>query len=182
MRKFDKEADRAVTKELTQMHQLEAFALQDASTLTYEQHRWALESIMHVKHKHDDSNKARLCADGRKQRLMIRKDKSASPTVCSDLVFITAAVEVAERRRTAVVDLPGAYLSANMDDKEEVLMVLRGDLANMMACQAVQGTLRLPQIRPPVLSQTVKKTCMDGASPSTHTTCACATRTFVANK
>ena len=88
---------------------------------------------MHVKHKRDDSKKAHLCADGRKQRLTMRKDESASPTVCTDSVFITAAVEAAERRRTAVVEIPGAYLSADMDNEEEVLMVLRGDLANMMA-------------------------------------------------
>ena len=66
MHKFGEEADRAVTKELTQMHQREAFAPQGASTLNYEQRRRALESIMHVKHKRNDSKKARLCADGRK--------------------------------------------------------------------------------------------------------------------
>ena len=118
------------------MHQREAFAAQDASKLTYEQRRRALESIMHVKHKRGNSKKARLCADGRKQRLMMRKDESASPTVCTNSVFITAAVEAAERRRTAVVDLPGAYLSTDMDGEEEVLMVLRGDLAYMMALAA----------------------------------------------
>ena len=36
MRKFGEEAGRAVTKELTHMHQREAFAPQDASKLTYE--------------------------------------------------------------------------------------------------------------------------------------------------
>ena len=91
---------------------------------------------MHAKHKHEDSKKARLCADGRKQRLTMRKGESASPTVCTDSVFISATVEAAKRRRTAVFDLPGAYMSADMNDEEEVLMVLRGDLANMMALAA----------------------------------------------
>ena len=39
----------------------------------------------------------------------------------------------------AVVDLPGAYLSASMDNKEEVIMVLRGDLAELMALAALEG-------------------------------------------
>ena len=65
-----------------------------------EQRRRALESMIHVKHKRDNSKKARLCADGRKQCLTMNKDESASPTVCTNSVFITAAVEAAERRRT----------------------------------------------------------------------------------
>ena len=60
------EASRAVTKKLTQIHHRGAFAPRDVSKLTYEQRRRALESIMHIKHKQDDSKKARLCADRRK--------------------------------------------------------------------------------------------------------------------
>ena len=84
---------------------------------------------MHVKHKRDDSKKALLCADGRKQWLTMRKEETTSPTVCTDSIFITAAIEATENRRTAVFDLPVAYLSVDMDNKEEVLMVMRGNLA-----------------------------------------------------
>merc|ERR1712086_1181062 len=148
VQKFGSEAKNAVTKELTQVHNCEAFAPQDANLLTYEQRNQALESIMHVKHKRDDSKKARLCADGRKQRLTMRKDETTSPTVCTDSVFITAAIEASENRRTAVVDLPGAYLSANMDDEEEVLMVMRGDLAEMMALAAPEVYQKYVAITP----------------------------------
>ena len=68
MRKFGDE-NTALTKEVTQMHNHEAFVHQDIDLLTYEQRRRALESIMNVKYKQDDSKKARLCANGRKQRL-----------------------------------------------------------------------------------------------------------------
>ena len=91
---------------------------------------------MTVKHKRDDSKKGRFVADGRKQRGQFERDEAASPTVNIDSVFITAAIEASEHRKTAIVDLPGAYLSANMDNEEEVLMVLRGDLAEMMALAA----------------------------------------------
>ena len=130
---------------------------------------------MHVKHKRDDSKKARLCADGRTQRLPMRKDKTTSPTVCTDSVFITAAIEAAENRCIEVVDLTGAYLSADMDNEEEVLMVMRGDLAEMMPSptqksttnmslahvtvkknhirESMQSAVRLPQISTPFLPQ-----------------------------
>ena len=52
------------------------------------------------------------------------KDKTASSTVCASSVFVTIAIEAGERRRTAVVDLPGAYISANMHDKEEIVETL----------------------------------------------------------
>jgi hypothetical protein len=66
MRKFEDEAKIAVTKELSQMHSHEAFTPQDINLLTYKQCHRPLESIMHVKHKQDNSEKARLCANGRK--------------------------------------------------------------------------------------------------------------------
>ena len=85
----------------------------------------------------------------------MREDESASPTVCVDSVFITAAAEAAELRRTAVIDFPGAYLSADMDDKEDVLMVLCGDLVSMMAL-AAPGVYRkyvavTPDVKPIVV-------------------------------
>ena len=51
-------------------------------------------------------------------------DESASPTIGLDSVFITATTKAAEEGDVAVVDLPGAYLNVNIDDREEVLMVL----------------------------------------------------------
>ena len=93
---------------------------------------------MTVKEKRDESLKGRFCTDGRKQRGTMEKDESALPTVAMDSVFITASMEAAEHRDVAVVDLPGAYLSADMDDEEEVLMVLRGPLAELMALTAPQ--------------------------------------------
>ena len=134
---------------------------------------------------------------------MMRKDESVSPTVCTDSVFITAALEAAKRRRAAVVDLPGAYLSANMDDEEEVLIVLCGNLANMMALAA-------PEVYPKYVAATLDgkpilyvkrarrsttasswssysitscgRTCMGRDSASTRTTRVCATRSFVVNR
>ena len=55
----------------------------------------------------------------------MQKEETTSPTVCTDTMFITAALKAADNRCAAMVDLPGAYLSANMDDKEEVLMIIQ---------------------------------------------------------
>ena len=116
-----------------QIHTRNAYVPLDAAKLTPAQKAAALESIMTVKHKRDDSIKSRFCADGRKQRGHIPREETASPTVTLDSVFITSAMEAHEERDTAVVDLPGAYLSADLDSNDTVIMVLRGHLAELMA-------------------------------------------------
>ena len=44
--------------------------------------------------------------------------------------MLTSTIDALEGRDVAVVDIPGAYLSADMDD--EVHIVFRGALAEMM--------------------------------------------------
>ena len=48
----------------------------------------------------------------------MEKDESTSPKVGLDSVIITNMIEVKEKRYVAIVDVPGAYLSADLDDKE----------------------------------------------------------------
>ena len=53
-----------------------------------------------------------------------------SPTVSTEEVMLTATINTLEGRDVAVVDIPGAYPSADMDD--QVHVVFRGALAEMM--------------------------------------------------
>ena len=47
-----------------------------------------------------------------------------------EAVLITAVVDAYEHRDMAIVDIPGAYLSSDMD--EEVHLCLRGRMSEMM--------------------------------------------------
>ena len=60
--------------------------------------------------------KARGCADGHKQRDKIMKQESASPTVATESVFITAVVDTHEGRMVKIVDVPGAFMHPDQDD------------------------------------------------------------------
>jgi hypothetical protein len=44
--------------------------------------------------------------------------------------MITSAIEANECRKVITLDIPGAFLHADLD--EEVIMVLRGELAELM--------------------------------------------------
>ena len=103
----------------------------------------ALESIMLVKEKRDKSLKGRFCVDGRKHCSTMGKDELASSTVAMDSVFITASIEATKHRDVAVLDLPGTYLSADMDDEEEVLVVRHAPLTELMALTAPRSIANL---------------------------------------
>ena len=86
--------------------------------------------LMFMKEKRDGTIKGRGCADGRKQRDKYSNSDTTSPTVSTEAVLITSVIDALEGRDVAVVDIPGAYLSAEMDD--EVFMIFRGIMAELM--------------------------------------------------
>jgi hypothetical protein len=98
--------------------------------LTAKQKKSALESLMFLKEKRDGSIKGRACTDGRKQREGSTKSYATSPTVALESVLITVTIDAFEKKELSIVDVPGAYLTADME--EEVFMCLRGKLAELM--------------------------------------------------
>ena len=85
---------------------------------------------MILKEKRDRLIKGRGVADWRKQQKKIEPKDARSPTVSMEAVILTATIDALEVRDVAVVDIPGAYLSAYMDD--EVHLVFIGTLAEMI--------------------------------------------------
>jgi hypothetical protein len=130
LKKFKEVGEEAVSKELLQLHMRDTFKPQDTEELSTNQKKGALESIMFLKEKRDGTIKGRTCADGRKQRETAEPGAATSPTVSLESVLITSTIEAYEGREVDVVDIPGDYLSADMD--EEVIMLLRGRLAELM--------------------------------------------------
>jgi hypothetical protein len=82
----------------------------------------ALEYIMFLKEKRDGTIMGDVCADMPKQREGSIKSDGTSPTVALEYVLITATIDAFKGRDVAIVDIPGAFLVADMD--EEVIMCL----------------------------------------------------------
>jgi hypothetical protein len=108
----------------------ETFTPQHSNDLSDSQKQNALESLMCLKEKRDGTIKGRACADGRKQRETAVQGAATPPTVALESVLITATIDAYEERDVAIVNVPGAFLSADMD--EEVIMTIRGRLAELM--------------------------------------------------
>ena len=74
--------------------------------------------------------KGRGCAEGRKQRAYIAKEEATVPTVSTEAVFLTAIIDALENREVAVLDVPGAFTQADID--ELVRVRFTGEMVNML--------------------------------------------------
>ena len=92
---FGDRSDEAVMRELSQIHAYETYEPQFASSLTWEQKKEALNSLLFVTEKRDGAIKARQVADGSKQRTYdgYNKKDRASPTVLTERVFLTGVID-----------------------------------------------------------------------------------------
>ncbi len=77
---------------------------------------------MFLEQKRTGTVKGRLVANGSKQRDYIQKRAAAFPTVMTESVLITVAIEATKGQDVVVIDLPRVFLNAKMD--EVVHMVL----------------------------------------------------------
>jgi hypothetical protein len=129
---FGDRADASVTKELTQIHDLGTYEPIDLKTMSYEDRKRALASLLFVTEKRNGDIKVRKVADGSKQRSYNGYNKSdgSSPTVATDNIFVTGLVDAREGRSVAILDIANAFLHADNDEK--ILMLLRGKLAEIM--------------------------------------------------
>jgi hypothetical protein len=127
---FGERATDAISKELQQLHDYGTYTPIHAHELTREERKDALSSLMFLTEKRCGKIKSRACVNGSTQRDYIPKETTASPTVMNDSVMITSAIEAHEGRKVVTMDIPGAFLHADLD--EEVVMLLRGQLADLM--------------------------------------------------
>lgn len=116
LRLFGVDGELAVTKEMRQLHDRMVMKVQDAKELTPKQREDALAYLMFLKRKRSGKIKGRGCADGRKQREWTDKADSSSPTIATAAVFLTIVIDALEGRDVAVVDIPGAFMQADMDE------------------------------------------------------------------
>jgi hypothetical protein len=120
----------AVLKELQQLHDRNVLEPISSNDLTPTEKKAALQYLMFLKQKRNGTIKGRGCADGRKQRDYIAKEDASSPTVSIESVMISTVIDAKERRDVATIDIPGAFMQADMDDI--VHMKLEGTMAELL--------------------------------------------------
>jgi hypothetical protein len=77
--------------------------------------------------------KARKVAGGNKQRDYVSKEDASSPTAATESVLLSCAIDAKERRQSAIVDIPNAFIQTVVhDDKKKVVIRIRGIVVDML--------------------------------------------------
>ena len=127
---FGKKAIVAVIEEFRQIHGKDVVKPRRFRDLSTEERRQALRAIVLVKQKRCCRFKARTVADGRPQKFWTPKEETMSSAASSEATLLTLLVDAHEKRDVATVDVPGAYLHADM--KDFVLLKLEGEIVDYM--------------------------------------------------
>ena len=104
----------------------------DPTEMTKEEKHAVLQYLIFLKKKRCGRIKGRRCADGRKQRLTMNKDEVSAPTVATEALMLTCVINAMEHRDVATVDVPCAFMQADMEG-EEVNMKLEGKMVDLLA-------------------------------------------------
>ena len=130
LRTFGEDDMKAVEKEMHQLHDHNMMTPVHKLCLTPEQHKEALAYLMFLKRKRCGKIKGHGCADGQKHRAYITKEESMAPMVSTEAVFLTTMIDAMEDRNVVVLDVPGAFMQAEID--ELVHMRFTGAMVNML--------------------------------------------------
>ncbi len=80
------------------------------------------------------------------------------PSVSTESVFIMSAITASEKRKVRCYDIPSTFMNTDVD--EDVLMVLKGELAEMMiqiAPQTYQKYVTVDRKETPILYMKLQK-------------------------
>jgi hypothetical protein len=132
LKKFGKVGKTAAITELTQLHTYETYHPVHTKLLSLAVQKQAPASLMNIVEKRDGRVCAQAVADGSKERTQpgYKKEDRASPTVATNSIMITAAIDAHKQCNIATIDIPGAFLHAYND--KETFMLLKGHLAKLM--------------------------------------------------
>ena len=130
LREFGEDGIKAVAKEMQQLHDREVLEPTKYEDMSREQKRKVLRYLMFLKKKRCGRIKGRGCADGRSQREYTMKEDASAPKVLIESVMPSCVQDANERRDVATVDLPGAFMHADMDDIVHIKLV--GKMAELL--------------------------------------------------
>ena len=109
-----------------------------AESLSNDEVKMAMEAVNILKEKRNGIIKGRTCVDGSRQKRYLRsKDSISSLTVSTKGIIGSFVIDAYKEREIAIINIPGAYLHADMEHKENrrVILKLQDEFVEYM-CQA----------------------------------------------
>ena len=131
MKRFGDRAYEAAYKEMNQLHSRVCWVPIDPATLSDDERKQVLSSLLFVTEKRDESVKARMCLNGAKQRNWISPDEASSPTATLEGILMMAVIGAKQRRKFCVIDVPNAFITTEYEG-ELVVMKIVGELVDIL--------------------------------------------------
>ena len=133
LKEWGNDAKLAAEAEAKQLHWRKSFQPVHYKKLSPEQRKQILESHIFVVKKKCGTLKARKVAGGNKQRDYVSKEDASSPTVATESVLLSCAIDARENRDVAVIDIPNAFIQTTVqDEKDKVVIRIRGLVVDML--------------------------------------------------
>jgi hypothetical protein len=93
----------------------------------------AMESLIFLNEKRDETVKARFCANGSTQRAYIPREEASSPTAASEAIIITGVIDAKQKRDVMTADIPNAFVQTDIAlDGDKIIMKIRGQLVDIL--------------------------------------------------
>ena len=116
-------AEKAITKELGQLHYCDTFEPVVFDQLEEEERKKIIESHLFLKQKCDESIKGQMVGGGNTQRGYIDKEDASSPTVSLEAVLLTSVIDAQEERDIVTIDIPNAFIQTRLKDKDDMVVM-----------------------------------------------------------
>ena len=109
LREFGVEGVQASKAKLKQMHDRGCWRTVAVNKLTRRERLRAQEGLMLLTRKRSGSCKGRLAFNGKPTRAWLGKEDKKSPTVLTESLFITCAIDAWETNDVMSMDIPNTY-------------------------------------------------------------------------
>ena len=133
IKKFGEKGVAAVNKELRQLHDRVVFEPISIEEMTTLEKKRAMESLIFLNEKRDETIKARMCANGSTQRAYISREEATSPTAASEAIITTGVIDAKQERDVMTLDVPNAFVQTDIPlDGDKIIMKIRGQLVDIL--------------------------------------------------
>jgi hypothetical protein len=109
---------------MKQLHERAVFKPPDTSTLSIDEKRKKMRSLIFRIERRDGTIAARTCVDGSKQRSWMDREGTASSTAQVESILLTALMDAKEGRDVMTADIPNAFVQQTYHQLTAMAIVL----------------------------------------------------------
>ena len=135
LKKFCKEGERAVGKEVGQLHNCACWVPISVADMNANKRRRAQLALAHLSEKSSGEIKGQLVFNRKPTREYLGKEDSASQTASIEAIFLTCIINAYKYQDTMLADVPNAFIQAvflRESGEDRTIMKITGRLVDIL--------------------------------------------------